>query len=430
MRSLLLLFLSCLIGLVLWAAVVVFGTLEGWGHKSLASPGDTRQFMSAAVAEIEANNHGNVAFVLIEDGKVYDEYYVSKGKPVHADTLFQVASLSKWITALGVMSLVEQGKLDLDKPVSTYLTRWQLPASDFDNNGVTARRLLSHTAGLTDGLGYGGFPPGTDVQPLTDSLTRAADASPRADGRVRVGHAPGSKWEYSGGGYTLLQLLIEEVTHQDFESYMQQTVFKPLGMTSSTFFVDENASNLAEFYDATGNPAIHYRFTALGAASLYTTASDMTRFLQAHLPGPNGEPVGRGVVKPETLNEMRRPHASQYGADIWGLGTVLYVPTDSGEFIVGHDGTNYPAINTTARLNPDTGDGVIVLETGNEMLATTVGGEWSFWQTGKRDLLMVMMVARRAFLVFLSGAAAIVVACTAIGWRFRHGRRNSVSVLQ
>lgn len=424
MRSLLLLCFACLMGLVLWAAVVVFGTLEGWGHKSLAPPGDPRQFVTAAVAEIEANSRGNVAFVLIEDGKVYDEYYASKGKPVHADTLFQVASLSKWVTALGVMTLVEQGKLDLDKPVSTYLTRWQLPASEFDNNGVTVRRLLSHTAGLTDGLGYGGFPPGTDVQPLTDSLTRAADPSPAADGEVRVGHAPGTQWKYSGGGYTLLQLLVEEVTQQDFDSYMQEAVFEPLGMTDSTYVVDENDSNLGEFYDVDGMPAIHYRFTAVAAASLYTTASDMIRFLQAYLPGQNGEPAGRGVVKPETLKEMRRPHASQYGADIWGLGTVLYVPTDSGEFIFGHDGANYPAINTTARLNPDTGDGIIVLETGAKTLATKMGSEWAFWQTGKRDLLMVMQVAKQAFIVFLSGAAAIILACAVIGWRLRRGRRN------
>jgi CubicO group peptidase (beta-lactamase class C family) len=85
------------------------------------------------------------------------------------------------------MTLVEDGRLDLDTPVQTYLTRWSLPESEFGNDGVTVRRLLSHTAGLTDGLGYAGFAPGIEVQALTDSLTRAADASPGADGRVLVG---------------------------------------------------------------------------------------------------------------------------------------------------------------------------------------------------------------------------------------------------
>ena len=93
--------------------------------------------------------------------------------------------MSKWVTAWGVLTLVEAGKLDLDKPVSTYLTRWKLPPGAFPNDGVTVRRLLSHMAGLTDGLGYAGFKPGVPLQRLEDSLTRAADASPGADGAVR-----------------------------------------------------------------------------------------------------------------------------------------------------------------------------------------------------------------------------------------------------
>ena len=181
MRKFLLFFFSTIAGLVLWTALVVIGTLNGWLHESLAPVGSARAFMDAAVREIDANYRGNVAFVLIEDGQVYDEHFVSIGEPVDRNTLFQVASLGKWITAWSVMALVEDGKLDLDVPVSTYLTRWQLPESKFDNNGVTVRRLLSHTAGLTDGLGYAGYAPGVEVQGLEDSLTHAADASlPRA----------------------------------------------------------------------------------------------------------------------------------------------------------------------------------------------------------------------------------------------------------
>ena len=80
------------------------------------------------------------------------------------------------------MTLVEAGKLDLDAPVSTYLTRWSLPTSEFDNSGVTVRRLLSHTAGLTDGLGYGGFAPGQLVQPIEASLTQPLTLRPAPTG--------------------------------------------------------------------------------------------------------------------------------------------------------------------------------------------------------------------------------------------------------
>ena len=317
--------LSTILALVVWTGILIAGALEGWWRQSLAPSGDSRAFMDAAIAEIDRTRRGNVAFVLIENGKVFDEHFTSVGQPVDRNTLFQVASMSKWITAWGVMTLVEAGKLDLDAAVSTYLTRWSLPKSEFDNSGVTVRRLLSHTAGLTDGLGYGGFAPGQPVQPIVASLTRAADASPGADGAVRVGIEPGSAFEYSGGGYTLLQLIVEEASGQSFNDYLRSAVLLPLGMTRSTYSVDDAPiANVAEFYDVDGTPAIHYRFTSLAATSLYTSAADLTRFIQAHAIGANGEPAGRGVLKPKTLEEMRRPHASQLGADIWGLGTMLY----------------------------------------------------------------------------------------------------------
>ena len=425
MRSWFLLLLTTLAAIALWTACVVMGTLDGWWRESLAQPGNTRAFMDAATKEIDANYRGNLAFVLVEDGEVFDDYYVSIGDRVDGDTLFQVASLSKWITAWGVMGLVDDGMLDLDAPVETYLTRWALPDSEYDNKGVTVRSLLSHTAGLTDGLGYGGFAPGTDVQTLEESLTLASDASPGADGRVRVGVEPGTEFLYSGGGYTLLQLVIEEVTGGTFESHMQQAVFRPLGMHRSTFTIDEGETpNLASTYDVDGKRASLYRFSGLAPTSLYTTPSDMTRLIQAHLAGPNGESVGRGVLEPKTVKLMRRPHAAQFGADIWGLGTILFAPNDQGDFVIGHDGKNEPAINAAVRLNPTTGDGIVVLETGNLLLATTLAGEWVFWQTGNLDVLMVTMVAGDMIKTVLAGCVVILLAALAIAWRKRCLRRG------
>jgi CubicO group peptidase (beta-lactamase class C family) len=320
---------------------------------------------------------------------------------------------------------MEAGKLDLDAPVSIYLKRWALPESEFDNSKVTVRRLLSHTAGLTDGLGYAGFAPGAKVQSLEESLTRATDASLEADGRVRVGLAPGTKWRYSGGGYTLLQLIIEETSGEVFESYMRRAVFQPLGMNRSTYAVDlDNIPNVATLYGLDGKESTHHRFTALAAACLYTTASDMTRFIQAHLTGSSGEPAGRSVLKPDTLKLMRQPHASQMGADIWGLGTILYAPNGAGDFIIGHDGTRQPAINTAARLNPSTGDGIIVLQSGNQLLATTVAGEWVFWQTGTIDFLMFTLVAKKMITIIFIGWGIIILTALVIGWRRRRGRRT------
>ena len=425
MRRLLLLLLACVAGLVLWTALVVFGTLDGWLHESLAPVGDTRAFMVASVDEINTNYHGNVAYVLIQGGHIYDEHFVSVGEPVDGNTLFQVASLSKWVTALGVLTLVEEDKLDLDVPVSTYLTRWELPESEFDNDGVTVRRLLSHTSGLADGLGFAGFLPGTEVQNLEEALAHP-NASPGHDGRVRVGYEPGSEFQYSGGGYLLLQLLVEEVTGGTFESHMQQAIFQPLGMSRYTYVVDKRTtSNLALSYEENGTPGILKNFTAVSASGLYTSAYDLARLIQAYVSDPNEASAGLGDLTPGTLKLMRQPHASEMGMDIWGLGTMLFVPNGDGDFIVGHDGSNEPAINTTARLNPATGDGIVILETGNRLLATTLAGEWDFWQTGKMDILMVTMAADRMIAIIVIGWFVILITSLLVGWRMRRSTRGA-----
>lgn len=424
---------AALLAAVLAAGLVGYGSLEGWWRKPLAKPGDTAAFAAAATAQLEAGYKGNAAFILVENGKPVSEHFLTRGAPVDGDTQFQVASLSKWLTAWGVMSLVEQGKIDLDAPVSKYLRRWTLPPSPY-NDQVTVRRLLSHTAGLTDGLGYLGFKPGVPVQSLEASLTKAADASPGQDGIVRAGHEPG-EFAYSGGGYALLQLLIEEVSGRPFNDYMTDTVFAPLGMTRSTYVLPDSPTNLAEFYDTDGSIAPHYRFTAVAAASLYTSAGDMARLIAAHRPGPNGEPTGRGVLKPETLALMRKPEARQYGFEIWGLGVVLYAPNNRGDFIVGHDGGNDPAINTTVRVDPATGDGIVILQTGSKRLATDLGGEWVFWKTHHVDVLTVNTELNGVLKQIAIGAGVAFLAAFLLVWRLTrrrqvHGRRATGTAVE
>ncbi len=419
--------LGALVGGVLAGAVVLFGATEGWGRHRIAPAGDARAFGAAAAARLDQDAVGNAAFILVENGIPVSEHFVSKGVPVNRDTQFQVASLSKWATAWGVMKLVEEGRIDLDAPVSRYLTRWRLPASKFDNEQVTVRRLLSHTAGLTDGLGYAGFAPGAPVQSLEGSLTKAADASPGADGSVHVGIEPGSAWEYSGGGYTVLQLIVEEVSGQTFNAFMTENVFLPLGMTRSTYILEEPEANVAEIYDTDGSRATRFNFTSLAATSLYTSAGDMARLVAAHSPGPKGEPAGRGVLKPETLRAMRRPEASTMGVDIWGLGVMLYAPNNAGDFVIGHDGDNEPAINTAVRLDPATGNGIVLLETGTEALATKLAGQWVLWATGKLDFLMVTMELKQILTWSAIAAGVAFLSVFLVVWRFA-GRRRRLTI--
>ena len=405
-----------------WCVLVFVTVSEGWLRQPLVETAEPAVFFRAVREQLAAPHDGNISFILLEAGEVAGEFHHSSGRPVDGDSLYQVASLSKWLSAWGVMVLVQDGVVDLDAPVSRYLSRWELPPSAFDRDGVTARRLLSHTAGLDDGLGYAGFESPGAVQSLEDSLAMAADASPGTAGAVRVAREPGSGWDYSGGGYTLLQLLVEEVSGLAFSDFMAARVFAPLGMTRTTFDHGEALSlGVAENYRADGSIEPLRYYTAQAAASAFTSARDLTRFLQAQAPGERG--AAETVLSRETQRLMRRPHAAQLGADIWGLGVMLYAPNNAGDFIIGHDGSNEPAINTAARLDPATGDGIVVLETGDPMLATRIAGEWVFWKTGRVDSLSFAAAFDGMLKAMAAGLLVIVLATLVLAWRGRRGAR-------
>ncbi|HET7294347.1 MAG TPA: serine hydrolase domain-containing protein, partial [Vicinamibacteria bacterium] len=141
-----------------------------------------------------------------EPARAYGEAVRESHVPMAPDTVFQAASLSKSVAAWGVLRLVETGLLSLDEAVVHRLTRWRWPPSPFDDSGVTARRLLSHTAGFSV-HGYPGLSPETALPSLEESLSGNNGGA----GSVQLVQAPGSRFLYSGGGYTLLQLLVEEV---------------------------------------------------------------------------------------------------------------------------------------------------------------------------------------------------------------------------
>jgi len=411
-RRLIAFVLATVAALVVWTALVAVGTRDGWWRPHLPPHADPVVFIATAKARFASESKGDIALALLENGRVARTWQASYGRPVDSSSLFQVASMSKWVTAVGVMHLVEQGRIDLDAPISRYLKRWKLPPGKFDNDGVTVRRVLAHAAGLTDGLGYLGFAPGQTPQSLPASLTRAADAQSGADGIVRVRIAPGTAWRYSGGGYTMLQMVIEDVTGETFNDYMRKTVLVPLGMTHSTF-VDPDTAHLAEVYDAEGHETYYRKFTALAAASLYTSIDDMTRFAAAQLPGQNS------VLKPQTLALMRQPVSHIYGIPVWGLGEILYAPNGKGGYVIGHDGNNAPGINTTARIDPATGDGIIVLSSGNPTLAAEIGGDWVFWHAGVVDFLTINRELGRTLAILALGASLILLVAAALFWRGR-----------
>ena len=406
----------CLGGLLIWAAIVGYGVLAGWWHRGLARVGDTPSFMASVRTIVSSEPHGDVAIALLTAGQVSGEYYTGVAGAVNRDTVFPVASMSKWITAVGVMQLARDGKIDLDAPVSRYLTRWTLPAGPYDTNGVTTRRLLSHTAGLTDGLGFGDYQLGEPLPSLEESL-RAPRTSSGQPAAIAVGHEPGSRWQYSGGGYLILQLLVEEVSRQPFAAFMRDAVLVPLQLSCSSF-EPASADGAARSYDALGQAAPTFHYAAAGATGFSTCVGDMVRWVQAHVRSTPAGPLDADLQR-----RMREPHGTQFGADIWGLGTMLYAPTAADAFVFGHDGQNAPAINAAVRINPDTGDAIIALTSGGRLLATRVASEWTYWQTGGPDFLVIGTAAREAVGPLLTGWA-IVIGAALFGLR---ARRQAVS---
>lgn len=401
LRYTLLTLLTCTV----WVGTAFYGGLSGWWMAPIAKTGDTENFFNQAKVIIDGENQGNTAFVLLSHGEVYGSHFASKSQNIDSDTLFPVASASKWITAYAVMTLVDQGKLDLSKPVNSYLSRWQIPESSVgDSSSVTAAQLLSHTSGLGDQLGFGDYSANETV-PEIDATLRSPRASSGNDVAIALTTPPGTEWRYSGGGYLILQLLVEEISGQPFADYVTDHVFAPLGMSRSNYAFIETSDNHTLPYNADGTPASHFQYASAGATGLNTSAADLVRFVQANI-DPEDFP---GALPADKAREMQNPLGKKLGADIWGLGVMLYAPSPKGHALFGHDGSNEPAINAAARINPDNGDAIVLLTNGNPILASRIGNEWTLWQSGYPDFLFFEQAISSAFLPILVGCMLIIL---------------------
>src|SRR5215471_7675263 len=168
----------------------------------------------------------------IEWAKGYGLSDVEEKKPVTPDTLFQAGSISKPVSAMAALELVQDGKMSLTADINTYLKTWKVPANEHTAKApVTLERLLSHTAGLTV-HGFPGYAAGAPVPTVPQVLDGAAPANTAP---VRVDLDPGTQYRDSGGGYTIAQLAMTDVTGQTFPALMQRLVLGPLGMKESTF---------------------------------------------------------------------------------------------------------------------------------------------------------------------------------------------------
>ena len=322
-------------------------------------------------------NVPGTAITIIRNGKVVYEkghgYADIKNKiEVSSTTGFNIGSISKLFTAWGVMKLVKEEKLDLDVPVETYLTRWKLPESEFDHNKVTIRALLSHSAGLSV-HGYPGLHPDDKLPTLEASLN--GDNGPiRENESVKVIIEPQTQFKYSGGGYTILQLVIEEVTGQKFENYMKEQIFEPLGMNNTSFTIDAAVLlNSAKPYDKDGKEIYLERFTAKAAAGLHTTLEDLSAFAQAQF-SENPVLPQKTVKKMIQIIPITQTKRSAYGL---GYATYNFGPIK----VTGHAGTN-TGWEAGFMIDFDKQDGFIILtnSSNGKKLAISLLQTWAKWR--------------------------------------------------
>jgi len=272
-----------------------------------------------ALADRMANyNVPGASIAVINDGAIewaagYGVLDAGGDTPVNEETVFQAASISKPVAVVAALRLVQDGMLDLDTDVNTWLTSWRLPSNEFtERHAVTLRGIMSHTAGLT----VHGFPGYAmdDSLPTTPQILDGAE--PANTPAVRVDKLPGEGFRYSGGGMTVMQLLLTDFAGQPFPAIMRESVLYPLGMTRSTYqqpLPTEWRSNAATAHDGDGHP-IEGRFHVypeMAAAGLWTTPTDLARFAievqRAHASG-SGQILTHEIVEQALAPQAGGPY--------------------------------------------------------------------------------------------------------------------------
>lgn len=297
-----------------------------------------------------------VSIAVLKDGKLHwaKAYGIANsesGSKVDENTLFQAGSISKPVAALAALKLVEEGKIDLDTDVNTYLKSWKVPENKFTKTEkVTLRRLLTHTAGLTV-HGFPGYKPSDDFPTNIQVLNGKGNTS-----KIVVDTEPGKNWRYSGGGYTIMEQMVEDITGKEFGVFMDQEILPKVGMSKSTYsqpLKSKYEKKASAAYDSEGKliKGVWHNYPEQAAAGLWTTPKDLANYfieIQKIYAGKKG-----GLLSPDMVKEMLSKDKNN-----WGLGPMLRNSGDS--LLFGHGGKNAGfSNNMMATAKP--GYGLIVM---------------------------------------------------------------------
>ncbi len=301
-------------------------------------------------------NVPGVSIAILKDGalawaKGYGTANSETGTIVDEHTLFQAGSISKPLAALAALKLWEEGKVDLDADVNQYMKGWKVPSNKYTGaEKVTLRRLLTHTAGTT----VHGFPGYAQDEAFPTDI-EVLKGKGNTD-KITVDTIPGSRWRYSGGGYTIMEKVVEDVSGMSFETYMGKEILHPMGLLNSTYqqpLKGKWTENASAAYDSKGEiiEGLWHNYPEQAAAGLWTTPTDLITYckeIQEILAGKEN-----GLLKKETIQSMLTKHQND-----WGLGPALQWEGDS--LVFRHGGKNAGFSNTMVAFARH-GDGAVVM---------------------------------------------------------------------
>jgi CubicO group peptidase (beta-lactamase class C family) len=285
--------------------------------------------------------------------KAYGVTQVGGATPVTTKTLFQAGSISKPVAATGALYLVEHGKLSLDEDVNKKLVTWKVPENEFTRDQkVTLRRLMSHSAGLT----VHGFPGYATDAPIPTLVQIFNGEKPANTDPIRVDFVPGSKFRYSGGGVTIEQQLMIDVTGTPFPQFMKKTVLDKIGMTDSSYEQPLPPARAAltaggTYSDGKSVPGKWHIYPEMAAAGLWTTPTDLAKFAIEIALSKHGK--SNRVLTQAMTQEMLKPQIEH-------VGLAFFLGDEKNPDQFGHGGAD-EGFQADLIMFSDSGQGIAIM---------------------------------------------------------------------
>jgi CubicO group peptidase (beta-lactamase class C family) len=318
-------------------------------------------------SELTATSTPSIAVAVAQDGKIIWEQgfgWADRERRIAATehTVYSLASISKPITATGIMVLAQSGKLDLDRPANDYLGNAKLRARVGNANDATVRSVANNSSGLPRHLNFFFADEPFHAPSMDETILRYGN----------LFTLPGQRFQYSNLGFGVLDYIIERVSGVSYEQFMRQNVFMPLGMTrTSVGLAPQLEEYAATRYDEDGRPVPSYDSDHPGASVVFASAHDLVRFgefhLKAHLPDQ------KAILSDAAIDEMHRPTARAGKLDYGDTGYAIGFMTsqNGGHKVVSHDG-GMIGVTTQMLLIPERKLAIVVLSNASSSAAPAV----------------------------------------------------------